>query len=488
MTNEQAPIDAALRNDFLSFVEKVFYTVDPGRVFIPNWHNELIADLAEQCRRGKINRLLVNLPPRSLKTIMLTIALPAFILGHDPTARIICVSYAQDLAEDHSLRFRLVVNSTWYRRLFPRMRLSSMKNTAVESTTTAGGFRLATSIGGTLTGRGGDWIIIDDPLKSSEAHSESTREYVNRWLDETCYSRLDSKAKGVIIVVMQRLHVADLAGHLLAKASHWHHAALPAIAETDESFELSDGRRFERHVGEALNPAWESLEELRKTEQIVGSLTFSAQFQQAPVPIEGGMIKLDWLRNYATAPTQQPGDILVHSWDTASKANKYNDFSVCTVWLTKGPDHYLLSVHRRRLEYPHLKKWIIDLAHRDRPDQILIEDQSSGTQLLQELRAESDLRPVGILPKTDKLTRAVVQSGKIEAGRVYVPSQAHWLEPFRCEVAAFPNGTFDDQIDSMTQYLAWVSDRKMVDAPVILVESRVATEWDAEFGYNGRYW
>jgi len=484
MISESELFDRLLRERFPSFIEKVFRTTCPGRQFQTNWHIKLIADRTERCRQGQIQRLIVNLPPRSLKSIVLSVALPAFVLGHDPTQRIICVSYAQDLAEDHARLFRFVVRSEWYRHLFPRMRLSTTKDTAAESITTAGGFRLATSVGGTLTGRGGDLIIIDDPLKPSEALSDSTRDAVNQWFDLTCSSRLDDKAKGVIIVVMQRLHVADLTGYLLAKGDHWRHLSLPAIAVSDESFKLRCGQRLGRSAGEVLHKDREPLGELHKIRKDLGSHIFSAQYQQAPVPLEGGMVKLSWFNRYDVDPGRQPSDLLVHSWDTASKKGKYNDFSVCTVWLVRGNYYFLRAVHRRRVDYPELKKWARELARLDQPDCILIEDHSSGTQLIQELRAESGLQPSAIMPTADKLTRAVVQSAKIEAGSVQIPSQAPWLEAFLLEVAAFPDGRFDDQIDSMTQFLEWVSSRPMPDAPFVIVESRAAAEWDAEFRYR----
>jgi predicted phage terminase large subunit-like protein len=482
MMTEQALLEAILRTSFSSFIEKVFYTVKPGHRFVPNWHIDVVADLAEQCTRGRLNRLLINLPPRSLKSIIASVALPAFILGHDPTARIICVSYGQTLADDLAKQFRLVMASKWYRDLFPDTQVSPLKDTATETTTTAGGFRLATSIGGALTGRGGDWIIIDDPSKPMGEDYDAARENANQWFDQVCYSRLDSKADGVIIVVMQRLNVADLTGHLLAKGSSWRHLSLAAIAEADESFKLSDGRILGRRVGEALHPEREDVSVLRATEEHYGGLVFSAQYQQAPVPPDGSQIKLHWFRRYEVAPDRQPGDVLTHSWDTASKTNKYNDYSVCTVWLTRGADHYLIAVHRERLDYPGLKRKVIELAQRDRPDQILIEDMSSGTQLIQELCSGPKLRPIGIRPKTDSLTRAFVYSGKISSGCIHLPVHAPWLDVFIREVAAFPKSRFDDQIDSMMQFLSWISDRKMPDAPFVIVESEIFRSWEEEFG------
>jgi hypothetical protein len=175
MTSEARKLEAVLRADFRAFAHKVFQTLAPGQTYIPNWHIEAIADRLEQVRRGKVRRQIINMPPRSLKSIMSSVAFPAFCLGHDPTRRIICVSYSGDLAKKHSNDFRAVIEAPWYQSAFPATRIGRFKDSEVEIEFTARGFRLATSVGGTLTGRGGDLIVIDDPLKPDDALSETKR-------------------------------------------------------------------------------------------------------------------------------------------------------------------------------------------------------------------------------------------------------------------------------------------------------------------------
>jgi len=259
MKGSAAERDAILRQDFTSFIEKVFATVCPGQIYSPNWHIEVIADRLEACRLGRIKRLIITLPPRYLKSIIGSVAFPAFLLGHDPTARIICASYAQDLAEKHAQDCRSVMLERWYHQVFARTRLSNLKNTAAEFVTTARGFRLATSVGGTLTGRGGNYIIIDDALKPQDALSDAKREEANSWFEQTLYSRLDSKSDSVIIVIMQRLHVDDLVGHLLRGSENWVHLNLSAIAPAPQRFELADGRVLVRAAGAPLHAAREPL-------------------------------------------------------------------------------------------------------------------------------------------------------------------------------------------------------------------------------------
>jgi hypothetical protein len=182
-------------------VHKVFTTLTPGQAYVQCWHVEAIAWQLERVRRGEVRRLIINMPPRSLKSIAASVAFPAFVLGRDPSRRIICVSYSGDLAKKHSNDFRAVLESPWYRSLFPNAQIGAFKNTETESELTARGFRLATSVGGTLTGRGGDIIVIDDPLKPDDALSESKRSAANQWFTNTLLSRLDDKRTGAIVVV-----------------------------------------------------------------------------------------------------------------------------------------------------------------------------------------------------------------------------------------------------------------------------------------------
>ena len=216
MADRQRMLDAVVRKDFASFVAKVFQTVVPGQDYLPNWHIRAMAYELELVIRGERRKLIITLPPRMLKSICASVALPAWILGHDPTARIVCVSYSADLAENFARLSRQVMQSDWYRRVFPETRLSRQKQEMLDFVTTKGGYRFSTSVGGTLTGRGGNFIIIDDPLKPDEAMSEARREGVNEWFRTTLLSRLDNKQTGRIVVVMQSVHVEDLVGICLS--------------------------------------------------------------------------------------------------------------------------------------------------------------------------------------------------------------------------------------------------------------------------------
>ena len=224
-----------------------------------------------------------------------------------------------------------------------------------EVSTTARGFRKATSVYGTLTGLGGDIFIIDDPLKPVDAQSEAQRNGLNQWVSNTLMSRLDSKERGVVIVVMQRVHLNDLSGYLI-ESGDWTVLSLPAIAEQDEVIAIGEDQFHRRRAGEALHPEFESLASLQKLQRQIGSDVFAAQYQQCPVPPGGAMIRREWPRYYDHLPERTYRTEVIQSWDTAAKDGAQNDWSVCTTWMIIDDHYYLIDLTRGRYEYPRLKK------------------------------------------------------------------------------------------------------------------------------------
>src|SRR5208337_3793050 len=257
-----------------------------------SWHHEFIAAKLAAVRAGRVRRLIICVPPRHLKSHLASVAFPAWCLGHDPSLQILCVSYAQDLADKLARDCRRIVASDWYRWLFPT-RLSPQRQAVAEFETTAQGSRVATSVGGVLTGRGADIIIIDDPLKPEEALSQAQRRAANEWFDHTLYSRLNDTQTGAIILIMHRLHEDDLVGHVLAQED-WEVVRLAAIAEDDETYPLDTELGpyiFTRQRGEALHPERQSLATLEHLRRAIGEYNFAGQYQQAPAPQGGGMVK-----------------------------------------------------------------------------------------------------------------------------------------------------------------------------------------------------
>jgi predicted phage terminase large subunit-like protein len=482
--NDQAVFAALLRSDLRFFVRKCFQTILPGTPYLPNWHVDAIVHQLMRVQAGDISRLLINQPPRSLKSICVSVAYVAWVLGHDPTRRIIVVSYSSEFAAELHRQFRMIIDAPWYRALFPAMRPA--KDSGTELVTTAGGSRYATSVGGTLTGRGADLIVVDDPLKAEEAMSEPARRRVIDWYGGTLVSRLNDKERGPIVVVMQRLHENDLAGHLLGQGG-WQHLDLPAIAVEDSIIPIGPGKLFTRRLGDVLHAERESHAVLERIKAEIGTLMFSAQYQQRPVPLEGNLVKRDWFRSYDQPPPPGLGDLVVQSWDIAMMTGEANDFSVCTTWRMIKADYYLIDVFRARLQYPDLRRKIASLVARHGANTILIEKAGPGLTLLQDLR--SDLPngmtcPIGVKPDGSKADRMVAQSAKIEGGHVHLPKQADWLDSFLLELLAFPHGRHDDQVDSVSQFLKWAAARRLYDQPLSLGGRLIAVASD---GWCPRY-
>jgi len=448
---------AILRRDLMSFVERTFYELNPQTKFSKSPHIEALASKIESCRLGKTRRLIVNLPPRSLKSHTVSVAFPAWLLGHNPAVQIISVSYGQDLADKHARDCRTLMASSLYQRIFPNTKLSAEKQSVNEFMTTAGGFRLSTSVGGVLTGRGADIIILDDPLKPDDALSDTRRNSVNEWYSNTLLSRLNSKQTGIIIIVMQRLHQDDLVGHVMAQGD-WDILSFPAIAEEDEIHLIESPfgqRRFERKTGEVLQPDRESITTLKDIRQTIGDYNFASQYQQNPMPLGGAIVKTEWLRYYEPRDLPSRFSFILQSWDTANKSGELNDYSVCTTWGVFNSRYYLLSVFRKRLNYPDLKRSVHEQAREHKANIVLIEDKASGTQLIQDLRHEGlfGIRPYDPLPGSDKTLRLYAQTAEFESGRVLLPRSALWLDLYTRELTSFPGTRYDDQVDSTTQAL-----------------------------------
>ncbi|MDX1485585.1 MAG: phage terminase large subunit, partial [Alphaproteobacteria bacterium] len=295
--------------------------------------------------------------------------------------------------------------------------------------------------------------------KAGDAYSDAEREKVNDWYDQTVSTRLDDKKNGVILVVMQRIHENDLVGHLLEKGG-WNILNLPAIATEPQSIPIGPHNKFHhRKPGDVLHPEREDLEYLKRQQADMGSVAFAAQYQQAPVPPGGNMIKPEWFKNFENRRGQGDYDLIVQSWDTASGTDKSRSYSVCLTFGVKENRYYLLDVIRDHMDFPTLKARVIRHAGNWGANHILIEKASSGIALLEVLLRETSLPIISVPPDSSKKTRVDRVSAYIEAGRVYLPKDESWLATFIQEICAFPNGKFDDQVDALTHFLYWAQER-----------------------------
>ena len=448
-----------LKNDLHSFVAKCFYTLNPGARYLPNWHIDAIIDRLISLEKGQINRLIINMPPRYLKSLCVNVAWTAWLLGHNPKMRIISASYSQKLSIKHALDARSVMQSGWYRRIFPQLKIRDDQNCKDKIQTSKHGLRFAASVGGTMTGEGGDFLIIDDPHNPVDIFSKSKREHALSWCEQVLMSRLNDKQKGAIVLVMQRLHEKDLSGYLLSRNQDntWAHLSFPVIATEDSQIETASNT-YHRNRGDALHPARESKEQLRKLKSQMGSFAFAAQYQQQPIKEENGIARL--VKRYDSIYNIKDL-MIIQSWDTANKNTVSNDYSVCTTWGSDESHFYLLDVARGRWDFPRLKMEFLAMGKKWRPASILIEDKASGQQLLQESHAAQMCSVAAIRPKGDKMSRLMQIMPLLEAGRVFLPNSASWLVEFEDELNLFPSSRHDDQVDSMVQYLNWAKDYYM---------------------------
>lgn len=458
---------------FDAFLLKVWPVISGGEELNWNWHLDAISAELHRIKNGGSRRSLINLPPRNGKSKTISVIWVAWMLGNDPTLNFVCVSYSNELSGKLARDCHSLMSSAVYREIFPATILSPRRSASYDFETTRGGGRLATSVTGTLTGRGGDIIILDDVIKPEDANSETIRNSVNEWFRSTLASRLNDKATGAILCVMQRLHENDLAG-MLIESGVWNLLSFPAIAVEDQNIALIGGKVYRRKEGDVLHPEREPLAVLEEQKASMGSHAFEAQYQQNPVPAAGNVFKANWFKTSST-PLQGTGwRRNVQSWDTAIKSGTSNDWSVCVTATIIGNHIYIIDVWRGRLEYPDLQRKVIELAQTHKAETLLIEDKASGQQLLQALRAESHSGvpyPIGKTPVTDKYSRAAGVSAMVEAGQVFLPDEGHWVAEFKSELLAFPNGRFDDQLDAFTQLLNWarhdMADDGMLSPPEV---------------------
>lgn len=396
-----------------------------------------IIDHIEQMLAGDIDKLMIFMPPRHTKSETVTVRLPAYILENNGHDRVIVGAYNQTLVNKFSRKTRRIAQS--------RFELSKERTAVEDWETKEGGGLRAVGVGGGVTGQGGNWIIIDDPVKNrEEANSPTYREKCWDWYTDDLYTRLEPGGK--LILIMTRWHEDDLAGRILASEDgpNWTVINLPALAEANDP--------LGREEGEALCPERYTEADLLRIKRVMGA-SFQALYQQRPAAEEGEIFKREWWQYYREAPKLK---WIMQSWDTAFKKGAENDYSVCTTWGCTNTGFYLLDRWKEKVDYPTLKKTAKGMAAKWCPRTILIEDKASGQSLIQDLKTGTNLPIIAVPVDSDKITRAHAVTPTVEAGNVYLPESAPWLQDYIDEHAVFPNGSHDDEVDSTTQFLNYV--------------------------------
>jgi len=433
-----AAAEELARRDFLSYCVRMDPTYEPAR------HLVFLADRLEALERREIRRLIVSMPPRHGKSRTCSNMLPSFMLGRRPKQSIVLASYAAELAEQNSRKVRELVSDERYPFLDSEV---SPESRAVNRwATTKGGVVIAAGIGGGLTGFGADALIIDDPVADrAAAESPTIRESTLSWYTDVARTRLHANA--VQLIAATRWHEDDLIGRILSSdmGSEWEVINLPAIAE--------EGDVLGRMPGEALWPERFPITELPSVERgEISSRSFSALYSGRPQPAEGAIFKASWFEHrYDELP---PLKMVVTGADCAAKTGVGNDFSAIVTIGSDGKNYCVVDVVRERLEFADLARRLVSVCHRHKAEKVYIEDASSGTPLVQELRRTTNLPIIGIPPRGTKVARAEAVSGLFEAGKVRLPKDAPWLDIFIDEFLRFPAGKHDDQVDATSLVLS----------------------------------
>ena len=444
-----------------AFVEQAWPILEPETPFVPNWHIEHIAEHLEAVTAGDITRLLINVPPRNMKSLLVSVLWPVWEWLRRPGGRWIFASYADGLASKHSLDRRTVIQSDWYQsRWGGRIQLATDQNVKNEFQNTQRGVMLATSVGGSVTGKGGSRIVVDDPHNPTQADSELQRQHAVTYFQNTLSTRLDDKKAGAIVVVMQRLHERDLAATCLELG--YAHVNLPAEAEVPTTLVMPrSGRVITRPAGDLLWPAREGRAELDALKRSLGSAAYAGQYQQRPAPAGGLIFQREWWKFYDELP---PLHDMAQSWDMSYKDGPDNDYVVGLVAGRIGADIYLVDRVKGQWAFNETGKQIIALRARyPKAHLILVEDTANGPAIMDFLgRQVSGLVPV--TPQGNKMGRACAAQPQVEAGNIWLPNprpygrllpERAWVEEFIEVLAAFPNGAHDDDVDALTQLLVY---------------------------------
>ena len=426
---------------FIKFTERVWPT------FISGAHHKRMAEAFERVANGKCKRLIINMPPRHTKSEFASYLLPAWFLGKFPHKKVIQASHTAELAVGFGRKVRNLVDSEVYNEIFPDLHLQVDSKAAGRWNTSKGGDYFAIGVGGAVTGKGADVLIIDDPHSEQEAAMAASNpdvyDKVYEWYTSGPRQRL--QPGGAIVIVMTRWSQRDLTGQVIKAAAarngeEWEVIEFPAILPS----------------GNPLWPQFWSLEELSALQRELPNAKWQAQYQQNPVGNESAIVKRDWWQIW-DKPTPPPCEYILQTWDTAFEKNNRADYSAGTTWgiFNLHEDNgakniILLNTYKKRVEYPDLKRDVLKEYEEFEPDGVLIEKKASGAPLIYDLRAMGiPVQEYTPSKGQDKIARLNAVSDIIASGKVWVP-ETRWAEELVDEIAEFPSGAHDDLVDATT--------------------------------------
>lgn len=464
----------------LEFTRQAWSIIEPGNQFRNNWHIEAVAQHLEAVYNGDINNLLINIPPGSMKSILVSVMWPAWMWINDPSLRILNASYGEDLAVRDARKTRDIITSEWFQERWPQVQIVKGDDQKTKYSLTERGWRMATSVGGRATGEHPDIKIVDDPHSAKQASSDAERQTALDWFDTTLSTRGVSRGARTV-VVMQRLHEQDISGHIINDLSDYEHLFLPmryekATAKRRTLLGFSDPRTVE---GELLWPAMFPEKVLVKLEASLGQYGTAGQLQQRPAPAGGGILKTEFLQLWPASKTLPDFTCVIQSWDTAFTQKTTGDPSACTTWGAFTHEGrqcaMLLDARADHMSYPDLKKAVIEDwgavygENKRHADFVLVEKKASGQSIIQDLQVAGIPVRAYNPGRADKVTRAHMMAPILEMGVLYLlesfaePGKpVKWARPFVKELEDFPNGAHDDMTDTASQCIIYMRDANMI--------------------------
>jgi predicted phage terminase large subunit-like protein len=443
-----------VQTEFLAFAMKAFATLNKGRSLGNDKYLKLLAQELTRVAAGETKRLVVSMPPRHCKTFMGSICLPAWVLAHNPSAKIVILTYGQDLADKTAYAIRNILRSEWFQQAF-HTRLKKDRAKLIDFVTTDGGGVRSLSIEGSLTGVGADFIIIDDPVQIKDCGNTERLEHVNDLFDDVIQTRLDHPKKGCIVVIAHRISEDDLPGHVLKKGG-WKPLKLPLIAQRARTYELEGGDVWNRKKGELLRPDAFTKRDIRRLRDSKQP-GFETLQQQNPGGSDRLRIEAKYFPTFLPMELQVRQLPIVLSIDPGQKGGPTNSCSVIQAWSPNDGAHLLLDQWREHITYGDFRSAAQWFIRKYRPSVVLIEATGLGPALISDIKPQNGMQLMPITPVGDKVERLRKHRLTIRDGLVQLPQGAPWYDEFISEATQFPYGPFDDQMDALSQYLNWIA-------------------------------
>jgi predicted phage terminase large subunit-like protein len=472
--NDFAALQAALQKEkaernLSEFIRQAWPVIEPGTTYVDNWHIDYISEYLQAVNEGQVRRLIINVPPRNMKSIHVTVCFPCWTWAKSPEKRFIKVSYSDSLSRKHNVLSRDIIRSPWYQNNWGnKFILKDDVNRQNEFKNDHQGMMMSTSVGGSLTGEGGDVIIIDDPQNPLMANSETERENSINFFKNTLQTRLNDPKTGVFIVIMQRLHENDLTGYILAEDLGYTHICLPAEAPERKiiTFPISK-KEIIREEGALLNEARFDKSVLAGLKKSMGSVQYAGQFQQTPAPAEGVIFKREWLSlsyKEASLPHQS---LIIQSWDMAFTKSEGSAKVAGFVLSRAGSNIYIRDLVNDKMTFTESVAAVRRLSGKwTKARAKVVENKANGPAIVDLLKKEIS-GMVEFNPKGSKEERAISVTPYFEAGNIWFPDprEAPWVEDLIKDLLIFPKGTFKDTTDALVQGILYLMDKPASAAP-----------------------